>query len=771
MKNLRVVSLLRKNLYGARVLALTCAIFVGDAFAAGETTPGNPSKSSAAEQRKNTRARSRQTMFNEETLALIEEKTESYRSNLEERAKKALNRDFLDGRYIVIVSVAPDFAALKRAAAKDGAVALSTLPTGVSRGKLEKLYIENIPAAAFKNYVKNLSVKITVDKSIRESQQKLAENLVRTALSLAPTARITVTTEDLENTRATAAVVAVKEQMNQAKEQVSQAKEQVSQAKEQASEAKELARTIKEEKERLADEIRSLKSTTMAQDLSLQQIRQENENLKAKIRSAEDLIKKKEEEMSVYQTPLGEVKKLIKGLELPLTILPLAVIGLVVVLIALAAMSSASKRRAGILKESVETISAALSKIGYKSGRSGSDMPRELSQMLEQKQAQSPPSAGANFGAGLAMSGGLAAEEALLLKRDAESAWTEIWKHSFCAKCELREWFSSGADGRARFLSLVSALNSVDANILLESFDPAELRELKDVVVDVNVKIMGYSHILSLHRAVLAAIGTNPLLLNAENLNLIVYASDPLVAKSVQQLPAPAIASVLVFLPTNRWSRILEIAAASADINAISNIIALMTSAKQPTVAERENAIQLVEKKLEQLLADERNARASVIDDLILNLDSFGPRVKSALELAQSQNEKLAQEITSRTTTFENVLRLEADMISELIEPYDTEQLAQIMVALNNNQRNLLFRNIKGRMRSIIESDFRRMTASQSLKRKSAALGRQFMDEIVTRLKEMAEAGIVEIPRVATTATAKTTSPAANATNKDRKTA
>jgi hypothetical protein len=92
----------------------------------------------------------------------------------------------------------------------------------------------------------------------------------------------------------------------------------------------------------------------------------------------------------------------------------------------------------------------------------------------------------------------------------------------------------------------------------------------------------------------------------------------------------------------------------------------------------------------------------------------------------------------SRTTTFENVLMLDADTIREFIEPYDSGQLAQIEIALNKNQRREFLKHIKGRVRMTTEADFRRLSASASLRSKAAAQGRFYINETVTMLKDMA---------------------------------
>jgi flagellar motor switch protein FliG len=234
----------------------------------------------------------------------------------------------------------------------------------------------------------------------------------------------------------------------------------------------------------------------------------------------------------------------------------------------------------------------------------------------------------------------------------------------------------------------------------------------------------------------------------AEARNLI-YASDDIVAKAIVSIESTVAAAVLLLLPTSRWARVLELAANNADIQVITEILSRMTSSQQPQEQEQLAALQTVEALLETLLQEERVSRSTVIiEELVANMETFGPRVKSALDMAQTQDERLAQEIMSRTTTFENVLMLDGDTIREFIDPYDSEQLAQIIIALNETQRREFLKHIRGRTRITVESDFRRLSGSASMRRKAAAQGRQYMSEMVAQLKDMAAQGLVEIPRI-----------------------
>jgi hypothetical protein len=66
------------------------------------------------------------------------------------------------------------------------------------------------------------------------------------------------------------------------------------------------------------------------------------------------------EDLSIYQTPLGELKKTIRGLELPLSILPLAVVALFLGVVAFFVIGLLGARRNAALQQGLERLGAAL---------------------------------------------------------------------------------------------------------------------------------------------------------------------------------------------------------------------------------------------------------------------------------------------------------------------------------------------------------------------------------------------------------------------------
>lgn len=695
--------------------------------------------SSTAQTQANTRAARTKVEFSPETKAAIEQKVEDYRMGIEERARQVLDREFLRGRSLLIVRATPNLAALKKAASSDGTVALTTLPNSVSSGKLEKLFIDNLPVSSMKEYVSAMVIDVTIDKTVPEAQRKIAEQILKGSLNLPRRTRIRLQIADLSTQGFSEEIERVEKERRESE-------------MERQRLADDAARANREKESVVADK----RSTDLAFRQEQQKnflLTQELDNLKSriieyeeKIRDREERITKYEEEISVYKTPLGDIKKLIKGLELPLTMLPIFVMLLGVILVFGFIFNATAKKKASILKESIEIISGSVTKLGSKMQRSGDG--GMLNASAKREGLEALHSAGNAATAALPAHGDILAEEATSLKRDAESAWQECWNHRFLTLCELREWLAAGPEGRQRFLSLVSALPPSDAAQILGAFSPNEIRLLKDVVVDLGSKFMGYSLILSLHRAVLGAMATaEPFLAQVEATQLIM-ASDTTVAKTLGTRTPTEQAVILRMLPASRWTRVLE---TMAEIDSAEPVAEVLVSLAEPTTLDEKTQRTLlveIEKSLATVLAEERSShQATILDDLVLQMEVFSPRLKAALQLAQRQSPELAEQLRNRTITIDNVLMLDNATLQELLEPLDSEQIAQILIGLEGEQQQRLGGLLQGRLRATVLADMQRLAATPTAQRRNSAAGRRLQSDLVERLRTMADQGLAEIPR------------------------
>jgi hypothetical protein len=665
--------------------------------------------------------------FSPETQAAVDQKFESYRLSIEERARHVLDREFLRGRALLIVRLRPNLEALKRAASSGGIVNLTTLPNSVSRGKLEKLFVDNIPISSMKEYVRSMSIDVTVDRNIPPAQQELAQKLLEGSLNLPRGAKIQIQTADIST--------------KSFSEELARAEKGRQDAEIQRQRLADDAARADREKEAVAADKRSA-------EIALRQEQQKNLILSQELEDLKSRLNAYEEEINIYKTPLGDIKKLIKGLELPLTVLPIFVVLLGVLVVFAFIFNATARRKANILRESVEVISGSVQKLGNRlQQRSGDSVTLNASARRDENDALLSVASNAQS---LPAGGDFLAEEAVSLRRDAEVAWRECWNHRFHTLCELREWLANGNEGRQRFLSLVSALPPSDAAQILGSFAPQEMRQLKDLVVDLGSKFMGYSLILSLHRAVVGSMAAAPHFLGKVDAPQLIKASDSALANALISRAPDEQTTMLRILPVSRRTRVLEAIAEKVSTETVASIFAGLCEARVVDESSQLSLLAEMEKLLESAGDDGHGSQQmALLDDLVEQMDGFSPRLKAALHLAQRQNPELAEDLRARTITFDNVLLLDNSLLQELIEPLDSEQIAQILLALDGEQQNRLGALIHGRLRDTVVADMQRLAASPAAQRKNAALGRKLQGDLVDRLLTMANQGLAEIPRSA----------------------
>ena len=95
----------------------------------------------------------------------------------------------------------------------------------------------------------------------------------------------------------------------------------------------------------------------------------------------------------------------------------------------------------------------------------------------------------------------------------------------------------------------------------------------------------------------------------------------------------------------------------------------------------------------------------------------------------------------------EHVLSVDLQIIFELIEPLDSEQIAQLMISLNAKGRQTIGSLLKDKMRVTASADFQRLQKSATSFKKAEIEGYSVQTLIIQKLKKMIEEGIVELPK------------------------
>lgn len=690
--------------------ALTVIVFVATQLFAEQTT-------FAQMEAKQTNAQASAQELTPDNLAYFQQKIESYRASIEERAKQVIDSEFLRGRSITLVKVEGDPEALSAAMKSDGALSLSMLPRNVSRSKLQRQYIENLTVNALKRFVKKVDIDVTVDKTVGESQRLLVEKILRGSLNIPDFAKISTQVSDLAPSGFGEQIAALE-------------KDRDNREQDRQRLADELAR-MQRDRESIAAEKRSVE-----QSLQLEQ--QKVVDSSKEIQSLKDKIAEYQQELDVYKTPLGDLKKLIKGLELPMTLLPIAVLALVAIVVVTALINGNNQKRSAVLRESIEIMSQALVKLGNRAPRSG-ESPVLSSAKIDALESALTPANHSNSNQGEFL-----AEEAKNIRRDAEFAWGEIEKHRFVVLCELREWLVGDSGGKQSLMSLVSALNPKDAAAIIGAFPPNEVRDLKNVVIDVSDRFRGYSLILSLHRAVQAAISVLPSFVAQLDVPNLIHASDSDIAKTIQEYSTEQRGQILRLLPTNRWSRILEI---HAEMVTQDELAAILISISHQSVASDEDGYSLItafDRRVGELMKDESGIKTSILmDDMVAAMDSFGTKLKAAMTFAQKIDPRFSQEIRERAITIEHVMSIEPEILRELVDNLDPEQISNLLSSLDQIYQEKILTQMSPRLQSAVKVDMQRITSSIARKHRASVAGREVQNHLIAKVRELVEQGVI----------------------------
>ena len=414
-----------------------------------------------------------------------------------------------------------------------------------------------------------------------------------------------------------------------------------------------------------------------------------------------------------------------------------------------ALMNATQKKRAGMMKEGVELLAATLSKVGAKaiSGNSGAASAKETIEMKRLSDRNQALESSQNSDASLSnMASDLISQEMVNLKKESEQAWQEIYKHPFVTNSLLKDWLA--ADKGERFMNLAATLSPFDSNQLMQCFSPEDTAPLRGMLTDVSSRLKGYSVVLALIRSVQDRLREGPPALSQADFPAIVKSTDEQLAKHLFILNSQTQISLLSLFSVARAQRLLEKQVELFGSEAAATT--LQSMAEQEAIDEQNLQLKLAE--LENILKKEiqsehDSGNLSHIEDLALRAESFSPKLKAAMSLARSQSEKFAKQFDAKSVTMEHVLSVDLQIIFELIEPLDSEQIAQLMISLNAKGRQTIGSLLKDKMRVTASADFQRLQKSATSFKKAEIEGYSVQTLIIQKLKKMIEEGIVELPK------------------------
>ena len=654
----------------------------------------------------------------------VEERVEKFRDQLESRSKNLLESQLGGSRFGVAVTVEfNEDKFLKEAALGGSKIRLRSLPTELGTSDMQIQLAETLTVGNIRKFVSKISLAVTVEEGVSAGQLSLIAGTLSNALKI-PQASIKIRKEKLQSSTVT-------EKMQQTQESSAKLEKEVTSLEQQKSQIELKSKldnqSLQQEKAKLELALRSAEARNKASEDALLETKKSLAQL--------------EEEVSIYKTPLGDIKKIIKGLEVPLMVLPFALVALLVSLVFFVLINSISRKKSEKLFEGIELVSQALGKVGGKVGQSaGASSASSALQLTTSRQQDNTALAQSRN-----HSAPLLPEELTTLKKEAEESWKRCLEFEYLSYCEMKEWVASGTDGQTRLLTLMAILPAAESTRVVTKFSHEDINSLRGIYLDASQRLTGYSICHGLARTVMmAALSAPPLLKTLTNF-AAVRASDRQYAEFLLGLEPEVCAVGLSVLPSARFGRVVEIMANLDPDLHLEGVFAHMVTALNET-----NAVENLEKALKELdatLTDQSKGVRGLAADLLLgNMESVSPKLRNQMLQAIQKDSGLALEANLRALSIEALLDVGDDVIRELVENYETEDLAKLMTCVSQDLVERLSSTLSVKLKSSVSGELQRLRSSELLEKRAQISGLAIQNQIVSALREMVAQGLVTSP-------------------------
>lgn len=645
-----------------------------------------------------------------ETMAILQPKLRAWIETLEERARKVMGQQLADGRFLLYVKA--DVSAAKFASLMNGkqkSFQLTTLPVELSAAEKEKIVAESLTVEQVTLIVSALKVTLTFNTDVPDAQAKALQDAITNALSL-------------NKERGDAVVVkkaSLSASFSEVTKDVEKLRYEVSLAQQKAAEAQ-AAKT------KLEAELRASQEKASAAD---ERIKEEKEK-----------VKRMEEDLSIYKTPLGDIKKIIKGLEVPLTVLPIAVLLFVFSTVGFFVYLRFQGAKTNKLMQAADVMAQAFAKANRASGPGGLTLDAARAEFAKLTASQNHEAANA-----LASSvpHALLGEELASAKQKAMDAWSDLKKHPYLTHAELREWLVGGGAQTQRFIALGNALGPVESMRLLQHFAHEDLAMLRGDSSENASELPGYAALLQLHRKVMAEVIRRPSCVATLNFPEIVRASDDALISAVSENTPVGIALCISLLPDARASKILEALPPEKKSACIDGVAKL----DELNEGEIEAELATLKSSLAPMLASVSSVGMGAAEKISQIMRESTPKTRAALQESLGKHEKLRSKITQKMLTFEDVLTVEDETLSELLDEFEPERIAVLVCALDKAAQERIAKTLSRKVVIAVQSELQRLGARSATLRRAHAQSGELQAYLIDKLKTLVDEGVVEIRR------------------------
>jgi hypothetical protein len=657
-----------------------------------------------------------------------------------------VGQQLADGRFLLVVNAQVSearFLALQKKNAKS--TAFTTLPIQLSSEELQVALAQEITAAEIPLVVGALKVLLTFDNDVPEEQVNAITDAVKRAVVLDPERGDTVEVKKapLQSPSATkkkeveslnTKVLEGSKDVEKLRFDVSSAQQRTTETQQRVAEAMAKVTQVEAEKLKLQTDLRAAEARAAAE---------KDKAAAAKTALDEETATRRrlEEDLSIYKTPMGDIKKIVKGLELPLTVLPVALLLFVFAAAAFFIYLRFQGAKTSKFMEAAEAMAQALVKAGR--GPSGgasqgmtldaarNDLGRMLaSQTEEASKASHVPQ-------------NMLGEELASTRKEALEAWDALREYPYLTFAELREWLWSGGTPAGRLVSLLGALGPVESLRVLQSFAPEDLDRIRTERQENASKLPGYAALLQLHRNVVAEAIQCPACIAKLDFPALVRSTDERLATALDSCSPASGALTLSLLPGQRKTTVFDLLSKETLERCVDGFAMIQDLPSRELDS-------LLRKTIEELLPGLEQAalpRIAVAQKVSELLSDTSVRARGLLQTSLAKHGSLLATVNQKRVTFEDVLALEDETLAELLDEVDAEQIAALALGLAEPAQAKVARVLSRKVQMAVRAEMQRLQARQATLRRAQGQSLEIQAALVERVKGLVEEGVVDLKR------------------------
>ncbi|NBO38673.1 hypothetical protein EBU99_08830 [bacterium] len=510
------------------------------------------------------------------------------------------------------------------------------------------------------------------------------------------------------------------------------AQRDVTEARRKEQDAQSQLRDAQKQTEDAKNKVRDEQDKAAKSEEGRRKLSAEIDDLKKQIA---DLTQKNKDLTDDSKSPVGKIRKLIAGLELPLTVIPAVLLALVGVLVIVLLQTSRVRSASSDMNATMLQVSTAVAKIGESIVQAAKVQGKQQGDAIN---VGGGAAAIAQQQQQLSSGGDSTSEEILALEKEAQGLITEMNGSRYPMLSVLKDWLADKRE-RSKFAGFSEALGPNAAREIWKSFPKEELEVLGNALYEPMAKAQAYKVVLQLYRLVGREISRKPSYFTNLDMVFLVQASDMELSNALSESGTTEAARLMVLLTPERCARVIP---------GLRNhdSVELLEAMREATNMTEDDAKAALADVRGRIKSDRDDSRFDVTGHLMLMLDAPNAEFRTAVTRVLRADKQLSAQVGSRVVTIEEVLKLDDETLSELLSELEPADVATLLVSLPeelNERINQFFTSAK--IQAAIRQELDKFNRSRTARKRAEFEGQKIQATLIRQVKDMREQGLIEM--------------------------